>query len=228
MQFEEDESPNLGIDEKRAFVEAVSNFHRYGESIYSSSDIAEMIDEIRGIIETAEALTLQESEHWFDNVTVSRHMKQLKESYKVFEKTAKEMQGLQQRLEACYDDMGSVLNKYYKVNESLHESTSNLYEDEQGNFDFGPGEVEDIFEKFKKIPRVRRIKNGYQYKFGTGYLIFVTDASGKPVAALYDTDRVNNFLVHMEQLGFGPDIFATLEKLAKKSSLNGYTTKLVF
>ena len=71
------------------------------------------------IVEIAEQLTLQESEHWFDNVTVNRHMKQLKEAHKVFEKTATEMTELQQRLEAAYDDMGSILNRYYKVNESL-------------------------------------------------------------------------------------------------------------
>ncbi len=68
---------------------------------------------------TAENLTIQESEHWFDNVTVSRHMKQMNEAYKVFEKTSQEMSGMQQRLEAAYEDMGMVLNKYYKVNEAL-------------------------------------------------------------------------------------------------------------
>ena len=46
-------------------------------------------------------------------------MKQLQEAYKTFEKTAGEMSGMQQRLEAAYEDIGTVLNKYYKVNESL-------------------------------------------------------------------------------------------------------------
>ena len=46
-------------------------------------------------------------------------MKQLKEAYKVFEKTSTEMDGLQQRLESAYEDMGTVLNKYYKVNGAL-------------------------------------------------------------------------------------------------------------
>jgi division protein CdvB (Snf7/Vps24/ESCRT-III family) len=46
-------------------------------------------------------------------------MKQLKEAQKTFEKTAMEMNEMQQRLEAAYDDMGAVLNRYYKVNEAL-------------------------------------------------------------------------------------------------------------
>jgi hypothetical protein len=74
-----------------------------------------------GIVEQAEKLTIDESEHWFDNVTVSRHMKQMNEAYKVFEKTAKEMTGLQQRLESAYEDMGSVLNRYYDMNNAISE-----------------------------------------------------------------------------------------------------------
>ena len=38
---------------------------------------------------------------------------------KVFEKTANEVHTLQQRLESAYEDMGSVLNKYYNVAEAL-------------------------------------------------------------------------------------------------------------
>ena len=66
-------------------------------------------------------MTLSETEHWFDNVTTSRHMKQMNEAYKIFEKTATEMGSMQQRLESAYEDMGTVLNRYYKIGESLSE-----------------------------------------------------------------------------------------------------------
>jgi hypothetical protein len=36
----------------------------------------------------------------------------------LFEKTAGEINTLQQRLESVYEDIGSVLNKYYKINEN--------------------------------------------------------------------------------------------------------------
>ena len=32
------------------------------------------------------------------------------------------MGGLQQRLESAYDDMGSVLNRYYKIGEALQDN----------------------------------------------------------------------------------------------------------
>ncbi len=115
------ERPKIPTSVKKQFVEAVGNFHHYGESIYRDTDYKKMCSELNEIIQIAEQLTLQESEHWFDNITVSRHMKQLSEAYKVFQKTANEMSGLQQRMEAAYDDMGSVLGKYYKVGESLND-----------------------------------------------------------------------------------------------------------
>jgi len=138
----EDEKPELQKEDKKAFLEAVANYHRLGEMVYAKRGLKEVTKTVQGIVEKAEALTLQESEHWFDNVTVSRHMKQLKEAYKVFEKTAGEMSGLQQRLEAAYDDMGSILGRYYKVGNSLNEDD---YQYTAGVDDLGPALEEDTY-----------------------------------------------------------------------------------
>ena len=115
----EDEEVKMTKEERTSFLEAVSNFHKLGEMVYSKGGLQEVSTTLQSVVEQAEKLTLSESEHWFDNVTVSRHMKQMNESYKVFEKTAGEMNGLQQRLESAYEDMGTVLNRYYKIGESL-------------------------------------------------------------------------------------------------------------
>ena len=115
----ETEKPKMTKEEKKAFLEAVSQYHKLGEMVYRNNQLSELSETLSNIVTTAENLTMQESEHWFDNVTVSRHMKQMNEAFKVFEKTAQEMSGMQQRLEAAYEDMGSVLSKYYKVNEAL-------------------------------------------------------------------------------------------------------------
>lgn len=112
-----DEQVQISEEQKHAFLEHIKSFNLYGEAIYRSQNIVEALKEIKNIIETASHLTLQETGDWFDKVTVNRHMKQLKESYKTFEKTANEMYTLQQRLEACYEDMGNTLNKYYDISE---------------------------------------------------------------------------------------------------------------
>jgi len=117
----EQETPKMSPADKKSFLEAVSNFHKLGEMIYSNAKLQEVTKTLKSVMERAEKVTMSESEHWFDNVTVSRHMKQMNEAMKVFEKTAGEMSGLQQRLESAYEDMGSVLNRYYKINEALKE-----------------------------------------------------------------------------------------------------------
>ena len=119
--FGEDEEAGITAEQKKSFTEAVGNYHTMGESIYRNSSLREITEKLGEIVKVAESLTLQESEHWFDNVTTSRHMKQLKEAYKVFSKTANEVHTLQQRLESAYEDIGGVLNKYYKINETLKE-----------------------------------------------------------------------------------------------------------
>ena len=114
-----DEEQKMTTEDKKSFLQAVANYHKLGEMIYSSTKLKEVTETLRSVCERAEKLTVTESEHWFDNVTVSRHMKQMNEAMKVFEKTASEVHTLQQRLESAYEDMGTVLNKYYKVNEAL-------------------------------------------------------------------------------------------------------------
>lgn len=112
-----EEPIQISEEQKSSFLEHIKSFNIYGETIYRSQNIIEALKEIKNIVETAHHLTLQETGDWFDKVTVNRHMKQLKESYKTFEKTANEMYTLQQRLEACYEDMGNTLNKYYDISE---------------------------------------------------------------------------------------------------------------
>ena len=118
----EDKEEKMTKEDRKAFLEAVANFHKLGEMIYSNAKLQEVTETLKSVMERAEQMTMSESEHWFDNVTVSRHMKQMNEAMKVFEKTAGEMNGLQQRLESAYEDMGTVLNRYYKINEAMSEA----------------------------------------------------------------------------------------------------------
>jgi len=118
----EEEDEKMTKEQRSSFLETVSNFHKLGEMVYSKGGLQEVVTTLQSVVEQAEKLTISESEHWFDNVTVSRHMKQMNEAMKVFEKTAGEMNGLQQRLESAYEDMGGVLNRYYKMGESLKDS----------------------------------------------------------------------------------------------------------
>ncbi len=52
---------------------------------------------------------------WFDRVTIKRNMKELKGLHEKFQKEALEAKAQEQRLEALYEDMGHVLNRYFEI-----------------------------------------------------------------------------------------------------------------
>ena len=115
----EEELPQLTSEDRKNFSESVRRFNEYGKYIKRGSQMQMAMDEIKGIVGLAEQMTLKETDKWFDNVTVSRHIKNLKESYKTFEKTANEMNQLQQRLENSYNDIGTILERYYDISDPV-------------------------------------------------------------------------------------------------------------
>ena len=86
---EEGDTPKLTSEQKKGFLSAVSEYHTLGENIYRNATLREVTETLREIVTVAEQLTLSESEHWFDNVTVSRHMKQMNEALKYLKKHQK-------------------------------------------------------------------------------------------------------------------------------------------
>lgn len=117
-------------DERKAFLESIKNFDQFKKEIFRESGIVnektgrpvpfsqrlkEINEQLGQIIESTEAFTLQETDGWFDKVSVSRDLKELKTDYKIFEKTCQEMAGLQQRMESIYENIGHKLGKYYEI-----------------------------------------------------------------------------------------------------------------
>ena len=96
---ERQQAEELTTEQKQAFLEAVKGYKAYGESVYRKEGLTKVYESIRGLVEVANKVTLSETGDWFDGVTVGRHMKRMNESFKVFEKTLKEVSTLQQRLD---------------------------------------------------------------------------------------------------------------------------------
>ena len=70
--------------------------------------------------------TLQETEDWFDKVTVSRNMKELTNHLKQFSKINENFIS-STRLSGLYEDMGNILNRYYEIPET-HVRTMTMIE----------------------------------------------------------------------------------------------------
>ena len=110
-----EQQPKLNV---REFMGEVSNFNSYGNEIYREGNLRELAQRLSRLAETAKAHTLQETEDWFDKITVNRNMKELTGLSNQFKKVATEAQALQERMSGLYEDMGHILSRYYEINES--------------------------------------------------------------------------------------------------------------
>ena len=97
---------------------ALKSYNKLGETLYQQQSLKKTAKSLSEIAEMAATHTVQETEDWFDKVTVTRNMKELTNHSKQFSKIAEEASSVQQRLSALYEDMGVILNRYYDIPET--------------------------------------------------------------------------------------------------------------
>ena len=121
------------VDEQEVDVKGltteISSYNKLSEAIFGKSNITQIAEKLSWIANQAKSHTLQETEDWFDKITVNRNMKELTGLSGQFGKIANEAKSLQERMGALYEDMGNILGRYYEVGED-HENGS--HEPEEG------------------------------------------------------------------------------------------------
>ena len=105
----------------KEFMGDVSNFNKFSKQIYREGNLRELAERLSKLAMTAKQHTIQETEDWFDKITVNRNMKELTGLSNQFKKVATEAQGLQERMGGLYEDMGHILGRYYEIHEPGHE-----------------------------------------------------------------------------------------------------------
>ena len=105
------------IDVKGLTTE-LAQYNDIGEAIFGKSNISKISEKLSWIANQAKSHTLQETEDWFDKITVNRNMKELTGLSNQFGKIASEANALQQRMGALYEDMGNILGRYYEIGEA--------------------------------------------------------------------------------------------------------------
>ena len=125
--------------------EALQNYNKLGEALYQQQSLKETAKSLSHIAEMAATHTVQETEDWFDKVTVTRNMKELTNHSKSFAKIAEEASSVQQRLSGLYEDMGNILNRYYDIPESEQPT---IDKDEQDTIE--EGDYEEFFQSAMK------------------------------------------------------------------------------
>jgi len=112
---QEENYRKLNGKQKKLIMDAVNKFNKFEQHIYRQKDVREIVEAIKTISEFAGRLALDETDDWFDGVTVKKDVKEISDSVKLFEKTAKEVGTLQHRLEAMYENIGGKLSRYYEI-----------------------------------------------------------------------------------------------------------------
>ena len=134
--------------------EALQNYNKLGEALYQQQSLKETAKSLSQIAEMAATHTVQETEDWFDKVTVSRNMKELTNHSKSFSKIAEEASSVQQRLAGLYEDMGSILNRYYEIPETHIPGHDDNDRDVRDKEEYGSsikeGDYEAFFQKAMK------------------------------------------------------------------------------
>jgi len=140
--FHSDESLTKIVKEKYGDVDGqqidvdgltteISSYNKMGEAIFGKSNITQIAEKLSWIANQAKSHTLQETEDWFDKITVNRNMKELTGLSKQFGKISNEASSLQQRMGALYEDMGNILGRYYEIGETVKEETGDKEEYEK-------------------------------------------------------------------------------------------------
>ena len=106
----------------------ISSYNKIGEAIFGKSNITQIAEKLSWIANQAKSHTLQETDSWFDKITVNRNMKELTGLSNQFGKIAHEANSLQQRMGALYEDMGNILGRYYEIGETVSEETGDKEE----------------------------------------------------------------------------------------------------
>ena len=116
---QEENYRKLNGKQRKLVLNAVNKFNKFEQHIYRQKDVREVIEAIKTISEYAGRMALDETEDWFDGVTVKKDVKEISNAVKLFEKAAKEVGTLQHRIEALYEDIGGKLGRYYEIAETL-------------------------------------------------------------------------------------------------------------
>ena len=121
LMNESEEKRPLSLEVKKHFLEIVSTYNKYQESMDRKSDITQVAETLGGITEAARTLAIHEGDDWFDKHTIKRNMSELDKLGKQFDKVALEARALDQRMGGLYEDMGHILSRYYKIGEISEE-----------------------------------------------------------------------------------------------------------
>jgi hypothetical protein len=107
---------------KKTALENIGCYNEYAKHLHRDTSLMEIAHKLSEMVKDARELALHETEkasvdgkHWFDEQTVKKNCAVMEKSMAEFTKLANEAHVMEQRLKACYEDVGHLLERYYEV-----------------------------------------------------------------------------------------------------------------
>ena len=176
----------FGEDEKKVdtgeFMQEVKNFSRLGEMIYREGSLRDVAKGLAELADKARVATLQETDDWFDKVTINKNMKQLGAASSDFTKIAKEASSLQQRMESLYEDMGHILGRYYDLDEAMDKVDPSKVEPEDDYEDRDDKDIDNDGDTDDSDKYIHKKRKAISKAMGETY----QDKKNRPVRRLKD------------------------------------------
>jgi len=110
------EDEGLSTEQKKLTSDKIGKFGKYQKFIALEAKDMDVAEDICNIISNASKYILNETDDWFDAMSVKRNLKEIKGLAKEFYKTASERQVYTQRMQSLYEDMGNILSRYFEIN----------------------------------------------------------------------------------------------------------------
>lgn len=115
------ESPKLSSEQKMKLMDMVSRYNEFGQKLKMENSLIETAQALAEISELAETYACNEAQDWFATEVVKGDFKRARGVSETFQKIAKECHGKVQQLNALYEDMGNILQRYYEISDPVQE-----------------------------------------------------------------------------------------------------------
>ena len=138
----------LSEEQKQILFKEIQKFDEYGDAVHREVNLNKLGKKFSALVEYAERYLNENAENSFDQVTINRNIKELKQKVRKFRKEAEKAQKHQDRITALYDDIGKIFDRYFGIGElsTLQEST-----------ELGENELEGVIrEEVRKVLKEMR------------------------------------------------------------------------
>lgn len=119
------ESPKLSPEKKRRLMDMVKRYNEFGQKLKMENSLIETAGALAEIAELAETYACNEAQDWFATEVVKEDFKRARGISGTFQKVAKECHVSVQKLNALYEDMGNILERYYEIADPMQEVCPN-------------------------------------------------------------------------------------------------------